>query len=184
MAESKLKTSDLFDQFAEDLLKERNVRPLIIIGAAKIDDLLFEIIGAFLLPKRAKLKEQDELLEGDNPLGTFSARIKTCHRLGLIDDEFCQALERLRTIRNKSAHSIDFDHRKSPVRDHLNEFKKIIVDRRSYQLTQERYFDLTSLGAIEEIQCLVLTMCVLLEAVKKKVGRTSGHKRALMISSK
>ena len=33
------KTNELFDTFAEELLAERNARPLIIVGASKIDHL-------------------------------------------------------------------------------------------------------------------------------------------------
>ena len=76
---------DLFDAFADDLLAERMPRPLIIVGTSKVDLLLFGILDAYLLPKRAKPKHKDELLEGDRPLATFSARIKMCYRLGLID---------------------------------------------------------------------------------------------------
>lgn len=62
-------TSNMFDEFAEDLLGERTARPLIIIGASKVDNLLFQILNVYLLPKRATEKDQDELLEGDKPLG-------------------------------------------------------------------------------------------------------------------
>src|SRR5712691_1713619 len=105
----KPKASELFDVFAEDLLAERSARPLVIVGASKVDHLLFEMLRIFLLPKIAKAKDQDELLEGDTPLATFSARIKMCRRLGLIDETLYVALERLRALRNLSAHSISFD---------------------------------------------------------------------------
>ena len=182
--DTKLKPSQLFDDFAEDLLAERNARPLIIIGAAKIEQLLLEMLATFLLPKRVKAKEQDELLEGDTPLGTFSARIKICHRLGLIDQKLCTTLELLRKIRNLCAHSISFDHAKSPVREHLTEFKRCIDGRSSYKLTRQRYFDNTDLQGIEELQCLLLTICVLLEAIQQNIKRTSGHRKALGISAR
>ena len=54
-------TSDMFDEFAEDLLGERTARPLIIIGASKVDNLLLQILNVYLLPKRAKAKEQENL---------------------------------------------------------------------------------------------------------------------------
>ena len=117
------KGGELFDAFAEDLLAERSVRPLLIVGASKADDLLLEMLRAFLLPKIAKAKQADELLEGETPLGAFGARIKVCRRLGLIDDTLYRALERLRTLRNLSAHSVSFNDAKSPVRDHLSELR-------------------------------------------------------------
>lgn len=180
----KTRTSAFFDLFADELQRERHARPLIIIGASKIDGLLLEIMNGFLLPKRAKVKEPDELLEGDHPLATFSARIKICHRLGLIDETLCKALEKLRALRNLGAHSISFEHTNSPVRDHLADFRNLIGNRRSFTLTNERYFDARTLQGIEEIQCLLLTICVLLEAIREKVKRTSGHKKALSISIK
>jgi hypothetical protein len=180
----KSKNSDLFDAFADDLLAERSARPLIIIGASRIDQLLLEMLRAHLLPKKAKPKEQDELLEGDTPLGTFSARIKMCRRLGLIDGNLCLALERLRILRNFSAHEVSFDHGKSPVREHITEFKNHIANRSSYRLTRKRYFEAAPLKTIEELQCLLLTLCVLLEAARECVQPTSGNKRALRISAR
>jgi len=180
----KLISEGLFDAFAEDLVAERSARPLVIIGASRIDDLLAEVLRVFLLPKRAKEKEQDELLEGDTPLSTFSARTKICLRLGLIDETLYLAIDRLRILRNFSAHSVSFDHSKSPVCDLLAELRKHIANRRSYQWTKERYFDGAPLEPIEELQCLLLTLCVLLEAVREKVKPTSGNKRALCVAAR
>jgi hypothetical protein len=148
-----LMTREQLDSFADDLRAERSARPLIIVGASRVDDLLQEILSVFLLPKIAAGKAPDELLEGDTPLGTFSARIKMCRRLGLIDVTLYRALDRLRTLRNFSAHSISFNDAKSPVREYLAELKSQIVGRRSYQLTRQRYFDTGPLEAIEEWQC-------------------------------
>lgn len=176
--------TELFDAFAEDLQAERNARPLVIIGASKVDHLLSETLRTFLLPKIAKPKDQDELLDGDGPLATFSVRIKLCRRLGLIDETLYLALERLRALRNFSAHSISFDYAKSPVREHLAELKRQIASRRSYRWTKERYFDSPALQPIEELQCLLLTLCALLQAVRNQVGRTPGNKGSLRIAAK
>ena len=180
----KPKTDELFDAFAEDLLAERSATPLVIIAASRIDYLLYEMLNVFLLPKLAKVKNKDELLEGDTPLSTFSARIKICRRLGLIDETLYIALERLRTLRNLSAHSISFHDGKSPVREYLAELKKQIASRASYRLTKKRFFDNASLEAIEEWQCLLLTLCVLLEAIRENVEPTAGNKNALSIAAK
>lgn len=184
MASTKIQVGKLFDDFAEDLLAERSARPLIIVGASKIEQLLFQMLDTFLLPKRVKPKQQDELLQGDTPLGTFSARIKICYRLGLIDETLCMTLELLRKIRNLCAHEVSFEHAKSPVREHLADFKDKVGGRSSYQLTRSRYFDNADLNGIEELQCLLLTICVVLEAIQQKVKRTSGHKKALSISAR
>ena len=180
----KLMNTEHFDAFAEDLLTERDARPLVIIGSSKVDGLLFEILSQFFLPKISKPKEQDELFERDpGPLSTFSSRIKTCRRLGLIDNSFYGVLEQLRDLRNMSAHSVVFDETKSPVREKLAELKKRIISRKSYKLTKERYFGIEPLKQIEEWQCLLLTLCVLLEAIRKTVKQTLGNKNSMRISA-
>jgi len=177
-------TSDMFDEFAEDLLGERTARPLIIIGASKVDNLLFQILNVYLLPKRATEKDQDELLEGDKPLGTFSARIKICYRLGLIDEILYLALEQLRALRNQSAHSIAFDIMKSPAREHISQLRKSVNSRHSFRQTKKRYFDNADLTKIDELQCVLLTLCVLLELIHGKVSTTCGSKIALSIATR
>lgn len=179
-----ISTSDLFDAFAEDLLSERATRPLVIVGASKVDNLLLEILRSHLLPKCANAGAQDELLEGDRPLATFSARIKMCYRLGLIDKSFYQSLECLRSLRNLSAHSLAFDAGKSPTRDHLARFRDGMFKRKSFYLTKERYFDNNALSKIEELQCLLLTLCVILEAIREKTLMTCGSKTTRSIASR
>jgi hypothetical protein len=173
-----------FDSFVEDLLSEKNNRPIIIIGASKIDDLLYRILHKFLLPKTSKSTQQDELLEGDNPLGTFSSRIKIIYRLGIIDYNLYKILERIRSIRNKSAHSIEFNPKKSPIREYLMELKKLIIQRKSFTMTSERYFGQNTLNDTTELQCMIITICVLLEAIYEKINKTDGNKETLLISPK
>ncbi len=180
----KIETRELFDSFAEDLLAERSIRPLIIVGTAKVADLLLEILRAFLLPQIKKEQESDEMLEGDSPLATFSARIKMCRRLGLIDDTLYLALERVRSLRNLSAHSLSFDTAASPAREYLSVFRANITGRQSYQLTRKRYFDSKPIHAIEECQCMLLTLSVLLEAVLQNITPTSGNRKTLRIAAR
>ena len=175
---------DLFDSFVEDLLGEKNARPVIIIGASRIDDVLFQILKKYLLPKSANITQQDELLEGDNPIGTFSSRIKMVYRLGIIDVALFKALERVRAIRNKSAHSIEFNPQKSPIREHISELKKIIFPRKSYTMTKDRYFKDIEIDPIKEIQCTLITICVLLEAISEIIYEIEKHNDTVEISNK
>jgi hypothetical protein len=177
-------SSRSFDTFAEDLLVERGIRPLVIIGASKVDHLLYDILALFLLPKLSKASDQDELLEGDRPLSTFSSRIKMCRRLGLIDESLYLALDRLRILRNLSAHSVVFDVVKSPVREHLSELRNHVASRESFRLTKERYFEMAPFNTMDELQCMLLTLCVLLEAIRKRTLRTEGNKSALGIATR
>lgn len=74
-----------------------------ILGAAKIEFLLGQILDKFFLPAPTTT---DDLLDGDSPLATFSAKIKVVHRIGLIDDQFCKLLNTFRRLRNGFAHEV------------------------------------------------------------------------------
>jgi hypothetical protein len=86
--------------FIEDFKKESD-RAAVIIGAAKLDLLLYQILHKALQPCTAS---SDELLDGESALGTFHSRIHMVHRLGLIDDHFARALHLVRRLRNAFAH--------------------------------------------------------------------------------
>lgn len=173
-----------FDDFADEFLAERSPRLMVIVGASKVDSLLHDTLAAYLLPKRAKSNEQDELLEGDRPLGTFSSRIKMCYRLAIVDDSLYLVLETLRSIRNVSAHSIAFDAGKSPIREHISELRRRVEPRSSYKWTRERYFANPTLSKTEELQCLLLTICVLLEGIRKKTTPARANKATMAISKR
>ena len=177
-------STDQFDEFADDLLAERTARPLFIVGTSKVENLLFLVLRQHLLPKKTRPNDQDELLEGDRPLATFSARIKLCYRLGLIDETLYQALEQLRNIRNQCAHSIIFDVTSPPIREREAALRKSFAQRKSYRLTKERYFGSKKLTATEELQCVLLTLCALLEVILDSTTVTRGNKHALRIASR
>lgn len=169
-----------FDEFVEDFLMEKSDRIIVIVCASKIDDLLFGILEKYFLQKISGRK--DDLLEGDQPLATFSSRIKTTFRLGIIDKSFFDLLEQLRAIRNKSAHNVVFDINKSPFKDHLGNIKKELSKRRSYSLTKKRYFDDKFSNPTTELQCLLLTLCVILQAVYAKTVQTTENNETIKIS--
>ena len=86
-------------------------RGAVLVACSFLDEQLRAIIDAFLVADSDKAL----LLSGFNaPLGTFSARIKAAHCLGLITDAERDDLETLRKIRNEFAHShrVDFETRK------------------------------------------------------------------------
>ena len=86
-----------------DEFKAESDRAAVILGAAKLDSVLVQILDRYMLPS---LSSTDELLEGDAPLATFSARINACYRLGLIDAQFAKSLHLIRKIRNSFAHEV------------------------------------------------------------------------------
>lgn len=83
-------------------------RGAVLVACSFLDEQLRAIIDAFLVSSSDKAM----LLDGFNaPLGTFSARIKAAHCLGLLTDIERDDLETLRKIRNEFAHShrVNFD---------------------------------------------------------------------------
>ncbi len=91
-----------FDEFFSEFLKESQ-RSAIILLAAKMDDLLYQVIKKSFLPS---LKKVDELLENDGALSTFNAKINLSYRCAYIDEEMARALHFIRKIRNSFAHDI------------------------------------------------------------------------------
>jgi hypothetical protein len=91
-----------FSSFMNEFVGESD-RAAVILGASKVEYLLGEILDKFLLPTPSA---NDDLLEGDSPIGTFSAKIKLCHRLGIIDDHFAKLLNTFRKLRNGFAHEV------------------------------------------------------------------------------
>lgn len=91
-----------FANFIDQFLSESD-RAAVIIGAAKIEYLLSELLDKYFLPASGS---SDDLLEGDAPLATFSAKIKICFRLGLIDVRCTKLLHTFRRLRNGFAHEV------------------------------------------------------------------------------
>jgi len=99
---------DAFQAFVEEFARETD-RAAVVLGAARLDAQLYQLISKVLAPCSGS---NDELLDGDSPLATLSAKINIAYRLGLID----AALARARCIsvggyeihlrtRSRAAHS-------------------------------------------------------------------------------
>ncbi len=72
-----------------------------MLAAAWIDDSIQDVIRSRFIDNK---KATDELLTGDAPLATFSARIKLLYCMGIITDAEKQDLNIIRAIRNLFAH--------------------------------------------------------------------------------
>lgn len=96
---------DLRNDFKKfiDEFKNESDRAAVILGAAKLDIQLYQLLVKHL---RTPASSNDELFDGDAPLGSFSAKINMAYRLGLIDEEFTRALHLIRRIRNSFAHEV------------------------------------------------------------------------------
>lgn len=91
-----------FSAFLNEFQAETD-RGAAMVGAALLDQKLADTLRSFFVAG----KSADQLLDGGSaPLGTFSARIKSAHALGLIDDFEMTECNLVRKIRNEFAHGI------------------------------------------------------------------------------
>lgn len=89
-------------------------RGAVLVSCSYLEEQLRAVIVAFLVPG----SEKNVLLEGFNaPLGSFSARIKAAHCLGLISDIERDDLDTLRKIRNEFAHNHLINFRNQKIMD-------------------------------------------------------------------
>jgi len=115
---------------AKEFAKETD-RACVIIAAARADSLLSQILAKHLIPNTAS---QDELLDSDRALGTFSARIQAVFRLGLMDANLTRALQLLRKMRNAFAHeSSTANLDQAPHRDRVREIIAPLVPFENFE---------------------------------------------------
>jgi mannitol operon repressor len=91
-----------FGEFLEEFNKETE-RGAALAAAAFLDDLLQEILKAFLIDNKSAEKI---LVEFNAPLSSFSSRIAAVGALGLLSDVECRECELIRSVRNKFAHKV------------------------------------------------------------------------------
>lgn len=85
-----------------DTHNSESPRGSVLVACSFLDQQLREIISSFLIEQ----SDKDQLLGGFNaPLGSFSARIKMAHSLGLISNFERDDCDTLRKIRNEFAHN-------------------------------------------------------------------------------
>ncbi len=110
LSRQRVKFNDIPDFF--DALNSETARSVAILAATGVEDALeFAIVARLVHGLSAT--DFTHLFDGDNPLSTFSAKIKIGHALGLYGHLYRADLNCIRDIRNAFAHSkaiIDFDH--------------------------------------------------------------------------
>ncbi|TJV67883.1 MAG: transcriptional regulator [Mesorhizobium sp.] len=124
-------------------------RGAVMVACSYLDEQLRGIIDAYLIEDSDKAV----LLDGFNaPLGTFSARIKAAHSLGLISDVERDDCDTLRKIRNEFAHShrASFDDRKV-----INLCNNLHHSAKSYGDVTVNTFGLFSTAAVGLVLSLV-----------------------------
>lgn len=107
--------------------KKESDRATVILGAAKLDAQLYLLLSKFLKPS---INSQDDLLDGDNPLGTLSSKINISYRLGLIDSHFAKSLHLIRKIRNSFAH--EFKTLSLSTGGHADRVRELVVHFKDY----------------------------------------------------
>lgn len=101
-----------FVEFLDELNKE-TPRGAALAAAAFLDDLLGEVINAFLIANESSRK----LTDGFNaPLGTLSSRIVACHAMGLLSDAEARECDLVRKVRNEFAHKVKMSFDNERVR--------------------------------------------------------------------
>jgi hypothetical protein len=116
------------EDFLDEFDKETD-RAAVVLGAARLDNILYRLLKKALLPSA---NNRDELLEGEGaPVSTFSARIQLAYRLGLFDAQTAHLLHLIRKIRNDFAHETSSSSLESgPSADRVRE---LVMPFRNYE---------------------------------------------------
>ncbi len=119
--------SESFRHF-HNLLSAESDRGTVILTVSILDIALEELLVAYLLPP---FKKNDKLFNGAySPLGSFSAKVEMCYRLGLILTCDIKQLQLLNSIRNDFAHRIteaklDTESNRNKMQEILNKTPEI-----------------------------------------------------------
>lgn len=105
-------SADLDDEFRYEIVLNESDRGAVLVAAAFIEEALEHLLRQVLTVKSCNASNdhfaaQLDRLVGPSieaPLGSFAARITACFVLGVIDIDYFNALEALRTLRNHYAH--------------------------------------------------------------------------------
>jgi DNA-binding MltR family transcriptional regulator len=174
-------TNNEIDDIIESIIDEKNDRALLILSSSLIDDLLYHILNKYLLDP---LKSNEEnLIKGDNPLGSFSSRIKMVYRLGIIDRSFLNILDKIRDIRNKCAHRTSIKADKSPIKDDLNYLYKLLEGKESINLTKKRYL-IDEKTIFAEIKVAYISICIILKVIYDNIDPIKPNNKLVKISTK
>ncbi|MBE9112147.1 hypothetical protein IQ273_22340 [Nodosilinea sp. LEGE 07298] len=127
----KRELSDSFLDLFLELVYESD-RAAVVLGAAKLDELLRELLESQLIPPR---NSKDNFTDSDGPLGTFSARAQAAYRLGLLSEDVASKIDSFRRIRNEFAHRIDIGKiEDAPIADRISSMAKPLRGHSGYDV--------------------------------------------------
>ena len=111
------RSPDYYDDWREVLteLKAQTDRGVAVVGLALLDAKIGKALRLIFVPGLSQ-HELDDLFDGPvAPLGSFSAKVRVAHALGLIGDESKADLRLLGQIRNKFAHRLEIRSFENPT---------------------------------------------------------------------
>ncbi len=150
---------EAFEAFANELRNETD-RSVVILGTARLDQLLHKLLHVAFVPIRVG---GDRLLEHEGPLSTFSGKWQVAFRVGLISEEFARALAIIGRIRNK------FTHESTPMSLDDVAFRDQVAQLAAPLLPDKRFVELIAgfsnlpPGAKQDFRAAISLMCVDLE---------------------
>ena len=157
-----------FKAFFVEFAKESD-RACVILGAAKIDILLKQLLLGLFLPSTSST---DELLDGDSALGTFSAKIQLAYRLGLLDAEFTRALNLIRKIRNEFAHEASTVSLSHPShRDRIRHLVSSLKSTKAFNAFKDLSMLNHTEGSARDFRAALALICARLENAVDRVSR-------------
>ena len=95
-------TKGTIQDFGVACAKETDRGTIILVASFIEDQLVLEILRK-MVPLNSE--QHDRLFGPDAPIGTFAAKIKMAHALGIADRDTAKKLDALRELRNACAHS-------------------------------------------------------------------------------
>ena len=113
-------------KFLYDEFEDESDRAAVILVASLMDEALLSLLNTYFVPIA---QSQDPLFDNATaPLSTFSAKIDTAHRVGLLSVNLCRDIHLVRKIRNSFAHDIHgCSFSNGSVRSRIDELYKSVV---------------------------------------------------------
>lgn len=158
-------------EFVNEFTNESD-RASAIIGAAKLDYLLYQCLSKFLLPNPSN---NDPLFDGEGPLSSFSSKINIAYRLGLISPQASKSLHLVRRIRNTFAHeAIGCNFDSGAHRDRVIEL--VASFRKDYSYEQTKGLFVGKSGASVEFLSALAIMVMELQDLFNKLEQLDNSK--------
>lgn len=147
-------------QYLQDALQKLgqfskyDTRSYVIAASAFIDDLLRVALAANMISPTTK---EDQLFSARGALYNLGPKIELAKRLSIISEELAWALDQIRKLRDKCAHSHeDISIETSDINDRVNEISKRIVLLEKNKLDQSpqlklEYIFLATIYAVSSV---------------------------------